>query len=153
MNRRAPNNSKNWQWTKEGDANEHRSWQADWHQVVFSDESRFNLWDHDGRIRVRRYAGERCLPECVIERHNSLTPRVMIWGAILYHGRSNLLGIEGNLNSNRYVRVVLQLEVVLFLQGFPGAIFEQNNACPHVAKTVRDFCLAQRIQLLHLPAS
>ncbi|GFV51542.1 transposable element Tc1 transposase [Trichonephila clavipes] len=50
-------------------AHEHRAWQADWPQVVFSDESRFNLWDHDGRIRVRRYAGERCLQECVIERH------------------------------------------------------------------------------------
>ncbi|GFV52877.1 transposable element Tc1 transposase [Trichonephila clavipes] len=48
-------------------AHEHRAWQADWHQVVFSDDSRFNLRDHDGRIRVRRYIGERCLPECVIE--------------------------------------------------------------------------------------
>ncbi|GFV56368.1 transposable element Tc1 transposase [Trichonephila clavipes] len=44
-------------------AHEHRAWRADCHQVVFSDESRFNLWDHDGRIRIRRYAGERCLPE------------------------------------------------------------------------------------------
>ncbi|GFS79548.1 hypothetical protein TNCV_2370551 [Trichonephila clavipes] len=33
--------------------------------------------DHDGRIRVKRYAGERCLPECVIERHSGLTPGVM----------------------------------------------------------------------------
>ncbi|GFX82102.1 transposable element Tcb1 transposase [Trichonephila clavipes] len=33
-------------------AHQHRAWQADWHQVVFSDESRFNFWDHDGRIRV-----------------------------------------------------------------------------------------------------
>ncbi|GFV65799.1 transposable element Tcb2 transposase [Trichonephila clavipes] len=48
-------------------AHEHRAWQADWHQVVFSDESRINLWDHDGCIRFRRHAGERCLPECVIE--------------------------------------------------------------------------------------
>ncbi|GFW51211.1 uncharacterized protein TNCV_3594931 [Trichonephila clavipes] len=38
-------------------AHELRAWQADWPQVVFSDKSRFNLWDHDGRIRVRRYAG------------------------------------------------------------------------------------------------
>ncbi|GFS81887.1 transposable element Tcb1 transposase [Trichonephila clavipes] len=49
-------------------AHEHRAWQADWDQVVFLDESHFNLWDHDGRIRVRRYAGEHCLPECVIDR-------------------------------------------------------------------------------------
>ncbi|GFV52440.1 hypothetical protein TNCV_2771871 [Trichonephila clavipes] len=74
--------------------------------------------DHDGRIRVRRYAGERCLPECVIERHSGLTPRVMVWGAISYHGRSNLLRIEG----------------------IPGAIFQQDNAPPCVSKTVRDLC-------------
>ncbi|GFU52429.1 transposable element Tc1 transposase [Trichonephila clavipes] len=96
-------------------AHEHRAWQADWRQVVFPDESRFNLWDYDGRIRVRRYAGKRCLPECVIERHNGLTPRVMVLGAISYHGRSSLLQIESNLSSKRYVREVLQPEVVPFL--------------------------------------
>ncbi|GFY29858.1 transposable element Tc1 transposase [Trichonephila clavipes] len=58
-------------------AHEHRAWHADWHQVVFSDESRFNLWEHDSRIRVRRYAGERCLPQCVIERYNGQNPGVM----------------------------------------------------------------------------
>ncbi|GFX13501.1 transposable element Tcb2 transposase [Trichonephila clavipes] len=42
---------------------EHRAWKADWHHFVFSDDSRFNLWDHDGYIHVRRYASERCLPE------------------------------------------------------------------------------------------
>ncbi|GFS58582.1 NACHT and WD repeat domain-containing protein 2 [Trichonephila clavipes] len=59
VDRRAQNNSKNWQWTTE---------------------------DHDDRIHVRRYAGECCLPECVIEWHNGLRLKVMIWGAILYHG-------------------------------------------------------------------
>ncbi|GFV59073.1 transposable element Tc1 transposase [Trichonephila clavipes] len=29
-------------------ANVHRSWRADWQQVIFSDKSRFNLWHHDG---------------------------------------------------------------------------------------------------------
>ncbi|GFV63386.1 transposable element Tcb2 transposase [Trichonephila clavipes] len=44
-------------------AHEHRAWLADWHQVVFSDESSFNLIDHDGRIRVRLYDGDCYLPE------------------------------------------------------------------------------------------
>ncbi|GFV37051.1 transposable element Tc1 transposase [Trichonephila clavipes] len=85
-------------------AREHRAWQADWHQVAFSEESRFNLWDHELQIRVRRYTGERCLPECVIERHNGLTPGVT-----------------------------------------------QDNARPHVAKTDRDYCSAQHMQLLPWP--
>ena len=50
----------------------------------------------------------------------------MVWGAILDLGRSNLLRIEGNLNNDRYVREVLQPEVVPFLQGIPRAIFQQN---------------------------
>ncbi|GFT33685.1 transposable element Tc1 transposase [Trichonephila clavipes] len=133
-------------------ADEHRAWQANWLQVVFSDESLFNLWNHDGCIRVRRYAGERCLLECVIERNNGLTTGVMVWDAISYHRRSNLLRIEGNLNSNRYVREVLHPEVVPFLQSIPGAIFQQHNTRPHVAKTVRDFCSAQHMQLLPWPA-
>ncbi|PRD36668.1 UNVERIFIED_CONTAM: tc1a [Trichonephila clavipes] len=54
----------------------------------------------------------------------------MVWVVILYHGRSNLLRIEG----------------------IPGAIFKQDNARPHVARTFRDFCSAQHIQLLPRPS-
>ncbi|GFY06215.1 transposable element Tc1 transposase [Trichonephila clavipes] len=35
------------------------------------------LWDHNGCIRVRRYADECCLAEYVIERHSGLIPGVM----------------------------------------------------------------------------
>ncbi|GFT84367.1 transposable element Tc1 transposase [Trichonephila clavipes] len=40
----------------------------------------FNLWHHDGRIRVRRYAGERRIPECIIERHSGRTPE--LWSGV-----------------------------------------------------------------------
>ncbi|GFV70990.1 transposable element Tcb2 transposase [Trichonephila clavipes] len=58
-------------------AHEHKAWQVDFLQVVFSDESRFNLKDHRGRICVRCYASKRCLPECIIEQHSGLTPGIM----------------------------------------------------------------------------
>ncbi|GFS51681.1 transposable element Tcb2 transposase [Trichonephila clavipes] len=76
----------------------------------------------------------------------------MIWNAILHHGQSNSLRIEDIFNSNSYVREVLQPKIVPFVLGIPGAIFQQDNACPHVAKTVRDFCSAQHMQLLSWPA-
>ncbi|GFW57998.1 transposable element Tc1 transposase [Trichonephila clavipes] len=71
----------------------------------------------------------------------------MVWGAISYHERSNLLRIERNLNSN-YFCEVLQHEVVPFLQGIPEAIFRKNNEHRYVGKTVRDFCSVQLMQLL-----
>ncbi|GFY07927.1 transposable element Tc1 transposase [Trichonephila clavipes] len=116
----------NHRWLRLQWAHEHRAWQTDWHQNVFSDESRFNLRNHNGRIHVRRYTGERCDPDYVIERYSGITLGVKVWGAISYNGLTNLIRIEG----------------------IPGAIFEQDNARPRVAKTVRDFCSAQHVQLL-----
>ncbi|GFX14660.1 transposable element Tc1 transposase [Trichonephila clavipes] len=72
---------------------------------IHRNESRFNLWDHDVRILDRRYVVERCLPECVVDRHSDLTPGVMVWGAISYHGQFNLLRIEGNRKSNSEFQV------------------------------------------------
>ncbi|GFW39641.1 transposable element Tcb2 transposase [Trichonephila clavipes] len=51
-----------------------------------------------------------------------------------------------------YVCDVRQPEVVAFFQGIPGAVFQQDNARPHVANTVRDFCSAQHMLLLPWPA-
>ena len=76
----------------------------------------------------------------------------MVCGVNSYHGWSNSLRIEGNLNSNRYVREMLPPKLVPFLQGIPKAIFQQVNAHPHIAKTVRVFCSAQHVQLLPWPA-
>ena len=104
-------------------------------KLSFQTKQAFNLQDHDGRVRVRRYHGQRCLPECVIE-HRGLTPKVMVWGAISYHGRFNLLRIEGNHYSNRYVCEVLQSGVVPILHGIIVAIFQQGNAHLHVGKAV-----------------
>ncbi|GFW02310.1 transposable element Tcb1 transposase [Trichonephila clavipes] len=76
----------------------------------------------------------------------------MVWGAIAYHGRSQLLRIVGNLNSTRYINEVLQPQAIPFLQGLPGAVFQQNNARPHVAKTVKSYLDSQQVQLLPWPA-
>ena len=58
-----------------------------------------------------------------------------------------MLRIEGNRQRHRFLWKVLQLEVVPFLQGIPGEVFQQDNARPHVAKTVRGFCKAQHMLL------
>ena len=81
-------------------------------------------------------------------RTTDRTPGVMDWGENSYNGLFNLLLIGGNLNSNRYVREALQIEVVPFFQGIPGAISEKDNARLHDAKTVREFSSAQCMQLL-----
>ena len=120
---------------------------------MFSDKSRFNMSYNDGRIRVRCYAGERNLIACTLQRYRGPpTLSVMVSGAIGYNIRSRLLCIEGNLNSNRYIREVLQTEVLPLLQATPYAIFQQDNARPHVARIVQAFFQRRRVSLLPWPA-
>ena len=80
---------------------------------------------------VRRYTGLHYLPECVMERLSGRKPGLMVWDVISCHTRSSLLRMEANLSSNRYVREVLQPEVVHFFQGIPGAIFQQDYVHPY----------------------
>ncbi|GFX98778.1 transposable element Tcb1 transposase [Trichonephila clavipes] len=52
---------------------------AEWNQVVFSDESRFNLICDDNRVRVWRPRGERLNPAFSLQRHITPTAGVMVW--------------------------------------------------------------------------
>ncbi|GFW32345.1 transposable element Tcb2 transposase [Trichonephila clavipes] len=60
---------------------------AKWNQVVFSDESRFNLSSDDNRVRVGRLLGERLNTVFALQRYTAFTAGVMVWGAIAYNTR------------------------------------------------------------------
>ncbi|GFT48309.1 transposable element Tc1 transposase [Trichonephila clavipes] len=86
---------------------------TDWQKVVFSDESRFVLGTDDNRVRV--------------------------WRRPAYDSRSTLIVMHGTLTGQRYVDDILRPHVGPFLNGLPGAIFQQDNARPHIARVAQDF--------------
>ena len=63
-----------------------------------------------------------------------------------------LVRIAGTLNSQRYISEVLEPVVLPYLQGLPTAIFQQDNARPHVARIVQRFFVNRQIELLPWPA-
>ncbi|GFX01643.1 DDE_3 domain-containing protein [Trichonephila clavipes] len=83
-------------------------------------------------------------------RHTARTAGVMVWGAIAYDSRSTLIVMRGNLTGQRYVDDILRPHVGPFLSGLPGAIFQQDNACPHTARVAQDFL--RHFQTLPWPA-
>ncbi|GBM11129.1 Transposable element Tcb2 transposase [Araneus ventricosus] len=88
------------------------TWNAtDLQNVVFSDESWFVLETHDNGVRVWSSPDET----------------------------STLVVVRGPLTGQRYVDDILQPHVGSFLNGLPGAIFQQDNARPHTARVAQDF--------------
>ncbi|GFW77265.1 DDE_3 domain-containing protein [Trichonephila clavipes] len=74
----------------------------------------------------------------------------MVWGAIAYDNRSTLIVMRGTLTGQRYVDDILRPHVGPFLNGLPGAIFQQDNAHPHTARVAQDFL--RHFQTLPWPA-
>ncbi|GFU49068.1 transposable element Tcb1 transposase [Trichonephila clavipes] len=76
---------------------------AEWKQVVFSDESRFNLSSDDNRVCVFRPRGECLNPVFALHHHTDPTAGMMVWGAIAYNTRSCLVLIRGSMTAQRAV--------------------------------------------------
>ncbi|KFM71817.1 hypothetical protein X975_22355, partial [Stegodyphus mimosarum] len=53
------------------------TWEAECNEIVFTDEPRFCLQHHDGRMRVWRNRGERMQNSCVMHRHTGPSPGIM----------------------------------------------------------------------------
>ncbi|GFU05488.1 transposable element Tcb2 transposase [Trichonephila clavipes] len=89
---------------------------AEWNQVIFSDESRFNFNSDDNRVRVWRPYGESLNPACALLQHTTSTVGVMVWGAIAYNTWSHLVLILGTVTAQRYVHDILQPHVLPLMQ-------------------------------------
>ncbi|GFV26223.1 transposable element Tcb2 transposase [Trichonephila clavipes] len=107
---------------------------AEWNQVVLSEEFRFNLVSDSNRVHVWRPRGECLNPAFDLQRHNTPTAGVMVWGVIAYNTRSPLVLILGTMTAQRYVHAILQPHVLPVMQRLPGALFQQDNVRPHTAR-------------------
>ncbi|GFU57233.1 transposable element Tcb1 transposase [Trichonephila clavipes] len=106
---------------------ESRMWAAEWNEVVFTDELSICLQHHDGRIRVWRHRAEDAEQLRYAPPHWSCT-------------------------GQRYISEVLEPVVLPYLQGLVTAIFQQDNARPHVARIVQRFFVNYQIELFSWPA-
>ncbi|GFT64680.1 uncharacterized protein TNCV_4399601 [Trichonephila clavipes] len=77
------------------------------------------------------------LNSCVMHHHTGPSPGIMVWGGIGYHSRTSLVRIARTLNGQRYISKVLEPAVLPYLQGLATAIFQQDNAQPHVARIIQ----------------
>ncbi|GFX84653.1 DDE_3 domain-containing protein [Trichonephila clavipes] len=90
------------------------------------------------------------IPPHTVLRHTARTAGVMVWWAITYDSRSTLIVMRGSLTGQRYVDDILRPHVGHFLNGLPGANFQQDNARPHTARVAQDFL--RHFQTLPSPA-
>ena len=132
----------------------HYRWtRAEWRMVMLSDESRYNLDHHDGRIRVWRSLGERYAPHCVALHDRWGGGSVMVWAGVWCTGRTDLFVVNGKMNWHRYLYDIgVPVVVPNFQRIGNGAVFQDDNARPHRARGVQDYFWQHGIQRMDWPA-
>lgn len=137
-------------------ARERRLWTMDdWKKVVWSDESRFTMFQNDGKIRVWRLTEEKYDVNCLVPTVKHGGGGVMMWGCFSWFGLGPLVRIDGRINSQRYIEEILGYHVIPFLESFEEEngdyLFQQDNAPIHTSIQTRNFAEESEINLLPWP--
>lgn len=124
-----------------------------WNDVIFLDESKFNLFGSDGRTMVWRK------PNTDLEKKH-LKPTVkfgggsvMVWGCISSKGVGNLVFIDGIMNQDSYLSILKEnLKESAQKMGI-AATFKlyQDNDPKHKAHKVQSWLLRNCPKLLETP--
>jgi hypothetical protein len=137
-------------------AQDHKDWDEKWKNVVFSDESKFNLIGSDGIRWVRRRNGE-ALKDChVKKRVQGGGGSVMVWGCITATGFGRLHQVEGRLNAKSYIELLSESLPPTFSDfklNKRTTLFQQDNAPCHAAKLTKTFFNSRKIKTLPWPAN
>ena len=72
-----------------------------WNHVLWSDETKINLFGSDGVKRVWRQPGEEYKDKCVLPTVKHGGGSVMVWGCMSAASTGELQFIEGTMNANR----------------------------------------------------
>lgn len=78
----------------------------DWRGVVFSDESKFNLFGSDGKQYCRRRPHEELEERNVKKTVKHGGGSVMVWGCITEFGPGRLHRVEGKMNARMYAQIL-----------------------------------------------
>ena len=119
---------------------------------MFTDESRFTLYQHDGRQLVRRRQGEVMVEQCVDANHGRRVPSIMVWGTMHHGGKSDLVVVDGNLAQMQYIDILrdtcLPFARAVFRDNF---VLVQDNAPAHRAHRTRYFLAQEQVEVMDWP--
>lgn len=137
-------------------AKDHKNWTTDdWKRVIWSDESKFNRFQSDGKQYCWRKPGERLQRHHVKQTVKHGGGNIMVWGCFTWWHVGPLHLVEGIMRKEDYLQI-LQTYLPNFMDkcAYPEEeiVFQQDGDPKHTAKIVREWIGKQHFQLMEWPA-
>ena len=111
----------------------HKNWLLDkWKSVLFTDESKYELFGSHRRQYVQRRPGECFNPDCIVSTVKHGGGSVIVWGCFGNNKVGDLVRIEGIMDT-KYYHKILTRHAVPSGKNLIGNefIFQQDNDPKH----------------------
>lgn len=133
---------------------ERKSWRNEWDSVLWSDESRYLIFQNDSHQWVWRRPHEKYVVDCLLPTVKSGNEGVMVWGCFAKNMLGPLVIVDGRLNARSY-EDLLERHLLPFYGGLNTdlpCLFQDDNAPCHRAHTVTSWKDDNMINTLLWPA-
>ena len=122
-----------------------------WDKVIFSDESKFNIFGSDGQNYVWRKPNTKLEIPHLRETVKHGCGSVMVWGCVAASGTGNLIFIDGILDKYKYLNILKNKESARKLRLLEDFHFEQDNDPKHTARIVKEWIVYNTPHMLITP--
>lgn len=134
-------------------ANEHRNKPSKfWDSILWSDETKINLFGSDGVQHVWRRVGEDYKDACVVPTVKHGGGSLMLWGCMSSLGVGELHFIDGIMNSEQYCAILGEKMLPSLKRLGRGACFQHDNDPKHASKKTSEFLKKKKVKVLTWPS-
>jgi transposase len=114
-----------------------KNWSHEWNKVIFSDESRIELFSNDYQRIAWRRPDEKYKIEC-LQPTVKKSDGIMVWGCFCRDRLGPLVVIDGRITGERY-KALLEEYLLPFMNELGAAdyTFQDDNAAAHTANVVK----------------
>ena len=126
----------------------------DWSNVLFSDESKFELFGGDKQCRMHRRSTEN--PLLLISETVKFPTTILVWGCFSAKGSGYFKIIEKTLNSEKYIEILekkLKSSAMRLEIPETNLIYQQDNAPCHTSRSVRKWFEENEIHVMDWPSN
>jgi transposase len=136
-------------------ARAHLNWTTvDWSKILWSDESKFDLFGSDGIHYVRRPVGMRNDVRYQIPTVKHGGGSVMVWGCFSRLETGPIFRIQGNMDRFMYRDILESTMLPYAQQKMPRTswVFQQDNDPKHTSGLLKEWMRSKKIRLLKWPS-
>lgn len=136
-------------------AKNYKNWTFDdWKKVIWTDESKINLFGPDGPKFVYRKPNAAITDRDVISTMKFGSGKLLFWGCFCAESVGKLHKIDGNMNAEMYIDIIKSSYLDSLKdwgRNVENSVMQQDNDPKHKAKKTLEFFKTAKISLLDWP--